>query len=59
MISARPPESRSTSENSWKARIGSSDGEVRPVMLADAEDVEAGRLRGFRLLQHLLEAGLR
>ena len=68
MISARPPESRSTVAKSWKTRTGSSelstvtalvsricsvrtaaraeddgrggDGEVRAVMLSDAEDVE-------------------
>ena len=69
MISARPPESRSSVANCWKTRTGSSelstvtalrqpdprralggrgehdgrrrDGEVGPVVLADAEDVEA------------------
>ena len=68
MISARPPDSRSTSANSWNTRTGSSelstvtalvsrmrlvrdggggehdrrrgDGEVGPVMLAEAKHVE-------------------
>ena len=68
MISARPPDSRSSVAKSWKTRTGSSelstvtalvsrialvraaapasttagerDDEVRPVVLADAEDVE-------------------
>ena len=84
MISARPPESRSSVENSWKTRIGSSelrtvtalvepdplrprrdggehdrrrrDGEVGPVVLADAEDVEPDLVGELGLLDDLAQA---
>ena len=83
MISARPPESRSSVANSWKTRTGSSelstvtalvrrmrfvargrrgehdgrrgDGEVGPVVLADAEDVEADLVGELDLLDQVAQ----
>ena len=87
MISARPPESRSSVANCWKSRIGivraengdrarepdalrprrgrrehdgrSGDGEVGPVVLADAEDVEPDLVGELDLLHELAQALLR
>ena len=84
MISARPPESRSSVAKSWKTRTGSSElstvtalvsrirlrafrgggehdrgrghDEVRPVMLADAEDVEADLIGELDLLHQIAKA---
>ena len=50
MISARPPESRSSVENSWKTRIGSSElrtvtalvSRIRFVLAATAASTTAG-----------------
>ena len=83
MISARPPESRSTVAKSWKTRTGSSelstvdrarqpdplrarrgraeddgrrrDGEVGPVVLADAEDVEPDLVGELDLLDQVAQ----
>ena len=83
MISARPPESRSRVENSWKTRTGSSeredahragqpdarralgrggqhhrrrrDGEVGPVVLAHAEDVEPDLVGELDLLHQVAQ----
>ena len=83
MISARPPESRSSVAKSWKTRTGSSelstvtalvsrmrfvraprraehdrgrrDGEVRPVVLADAEDVEPDLVGELDLLHQIAQ----
>ncbi len=83
MISARPPESRSSVLKSWKTRTGSSelstetalvsridrvrgrggaeddggrrDGEVGPVVLADAEDVEPDLVGELDLLEQVPE----
>ena len=82
MISARPPESRSSVANSWKTRTGSSelmtltalvsrmrssgggggqhdrrrrDREVRPVVLADAEDVEPDLVGEHDLLDEVAQ----
>ena len=83
MISARPPESRSSVAKSWNTRTGSSevrtvtalvsrmrlvraaaaaehdrrrrDREVGPVVLADAEDVEADLVRELDLLDQVRE----
>ena len=87
MISARPPDRRSSVANSWKTRTGSSElmtltalvsrmrfvrcrrgreddggsahGEVGPVVLADAEDVEAHLVREDDLLDEIAQAPLR
>ena len=84
MISARPPESRSSVAKSWKTRTGSSElstltalvsrialrprgargehdgrrrhGEVGPVVLADAEDVEADLVGELDLLDEVAQA---
>ena len=81
MISARPPEIRSSVAKSWKTRTGSSelmtltalvsrmrfvrarrrgehdrrrgDDEVRPVVLADAEDVEPDLVGELDLLEQV------
>ena len=81
MISARPPDSRSSVANSWKTRTGSSelstvtalrqpdplgargrrgehdrgrrDREVRPVVLADAEDVQPDLVGELDLLEQV------
>ena len=83
MISARPPESRSSVAKSWKTRTGSSelstetalvsrivfvraarggehdrrrgDGEVGPVVLADAEDVEPDLVGELDLLEQVAQ----
>ena len=83
MISARPPESRSSVANSWNTRTGSSelstvtalvrrmrsvraaaaaehdrrrrDGEVGPVVLADAEDVEPDLVGELDLLDQVAQ----
>ena len=83
MISARPPESRSSVAKSWNTRTGSSelstltalvsrmslgalgrggqddgrggDGEVGPVVLADAEDVEPDLVGQRDLLDQVSE----
>ena len=87
MISARPPESRSSVAKSWKTRTGSSelstvtalvsrirfgarrrrgehdrrrrDGEVGPVVLADAEDVEPDLVGQLDLLEQVAQPLLR
>ena len=84
MISALPPESRSSVENSWNTRTGSSelstltalvsrmravrsaaaakhdrgrrDREVGPVVLADAEDVQAHLVGQLDLLHQVAQA---
>ena len=83
MISARPPDSRSSVAKSWKTRTGSSelstrdrarqadalrargrrgehdggrgDREVGPVVLADAEDVEAELVGELDLLEQVAQ----
>ena len=83
MISARPPESRSSVAKSWKTRTGivgaedadragqpdalrarrgrgehdgrRGDGEVGPVVLADAEDVEPDLVGELDLLEQVAQ----
>ena len=87
MISARPPDSRSSVAKSWNTRTGSSeemtltalvrrirsvreaaaaehdgrrrDGEVGPVVLADAEHIEADLVGELDLLDQIADALLR
>jgi hypothetical protein len=48
MISARPPERRSTVENSWKTRIGSSELRTVTALVRRMRFVLAPRRRGRR-----------